>query len=145
MYSIDYVSAVDSQLNCCNSRAPPSTRSVSLYGSWDNFSAPYPMQRDARTGPEHWSGCHSFSNIICDGDLQSTLVPREGGLKMGGTYWYYVCIVSIPFYRQPSHSCHFCSTSWTTIKNSTTRPSRAQLLVLCCRVSSSMFLMSLLL
>ncbi|EXJ91099.1 hypothetical protein A1O1_04206 [Capronia coronata CBS 617.96] len=70
-------------------RAPASTRSISLYGSWDNFSAPYPMQRDTRTGPEHWSGCHSFSNIICDGDLQSAVVPRAGGLKMGGTYWYY--------------------------------------------------------
>ncbi|KIX07274.1 uncharacterized protein Z518_01927 [Rhinocladiella mackenziei CBS 650.93] len=70
-------------------RTPPSTRSVSLHGSWDNFSTPYPMQRDSRTGPEHWSGCHSFSNIICDGDLQPNGVPREGGLKMGGTYWYY--------------------------------------------------------
>ncbi|EXJ92660.1 hypothetical protein A1O3_01212 [Capronia epimyces CBS 606.96] len=70
-------------------RTPPSTRSVTLYGSWDNFSAPYPMQRDPRTGPEHWSGCHSFSNIICDGDLQPSGVPREGGLRMGGTYWYY--------------------------------------------------------
>ncbi|KAI1609461.1 hypothetical protein EDD37DRAFT_157678 [Exophiala viscosa] len=70
-------------------RVPPSTRSVSLYGSWDNFSTAYPMQRDTRTGPEHWSGCHSFSNIICDGDNQPIGVPREGGLKMGGTYWYY--------------------------------------------------------
>ncbi|OCT49817.1 hypothetical protein CLCR_06809 [Cladophialophora carrionii] len=70
-------------------RTPPSTRSVQLYGSWDNFSTPYPMQRDSRTGPEHWSGCHSFSNIICDGDVEGNNTPREGGLKMGGTYWYY--------------------------------------------------------
>jgi len=70
-------------------RVPPFTRSVSLYGSWDNFSTAYPMQRDTRTGPEHWSGCHSFSNIICDGGNHSTGTPREGGLRMGGTYWYY--------------------------------------------------------
>ncbi|OQV00043.1 hypothetical protein CLAIMM_05595 [Cladophialophora immunda] len=70
-------------------RSPPSTRSVHLYGSWDNFTTPYPMQRDTRTGPEHWSGCHSFSNIICDGDATANGTPRQGGLKMGGTYWYY--------------------------------------------------------
>ncbi|KEF56544.1 uncharacterized protein A1O9_06732 [Exophiala aquamarina CBS 119918] len=76
-------------LNTFLVRTPPSTRSVALYGSWDNFSTPYPMQRDSRTGQEHWSGCHSFSNIICDGDPQPAGVPRDGGLKMGGTYWYY--------------------------------------------------------
>ncbi|KIV97069.1 hypothetical protein PV10_00865 [Exophiala mesophila] len=70
-------------------RTPPSTRSVALYGSWDNFSTSYPMRRDSRTGQEHWSGCHSFSNIICDGDPQPNRRPRNGGLKMGGTYWYY--------------------------------------------------------
>ncbi|KAG9786588.1 hypothetical protein KCU88_g2176, partial [Aureobasidium melanogenum] len=83
-------------------RTPPSTRSVDLYGSWDNFSAPYPMQRDARTGPEHWSGCHSFANIICDGDLQSPAVPREGGLKMGGTYWYYYKLNDDIEYHNPA-------------------------------------------
>ncbi|OAP64373.1 hypothetical protein AYL99_00345 [Fonsecaea erecta] len=70
-------------------RSPPSTRSVYLYGSWDNFKTAYPMQRDTRTGPEHWSGCHSFSDIICDGDVTINGIPRQGGLKMGGTYWYY--------------------------------------------------------
>ncbi|EHY60400.1 hypothetical protein HRR83_000161 [Exophiala dermatitidis] len=83
-------------------RTPASTRSVDLYGSWDNFSAPYPMQRDARTGPEHWSGCHSFANIICDGDLQSPAVPREGGLKMGGTYWYYYKLNDDIEYHNPA-------------------------------------------
>ena len=58
-------------------------------GSWDNFKTPYPMKRDSRIGPEHWSGCHSFSNIICDGKTLSETQPREGGLKMGGTYWYF--------------------------------------------------------
>lgn len=72
-------------------RAPPATRSVTLMGSWDNFSKPYPMQRDGRVGPEHWTGCHSFDNIICDGNVAANLQTRDGGLKMGGTYWYFVC------------------------------------------------------
>ena len=72
-------------------RAPPMTRSVTLKGSWDNFTASYPMKRDGRVGPEHWTGCHSFKNIICDGDLAGNAQKRDGGLKMGGTYWYYVC------------------------------------------------------
>lgn len=91
--------------NFLDSRTPPSTRSVALYGSWDNFSAPYPMQRDSRTGQEHWSGCHSFSNIICDGDPQPGGIPRDGGLKMGGTYWYYVCLLS-PLSAQPVPLTH---------------------------------------
>jgi hypothetical protein len=70
-------------------RTPPSTRSVHLYGSWDNFTTGYPMQRDTRIGAEHWSGCHSFANIICDGDAAGASTPRQGGLKMGGTYWYF--------------------------------------------------------
>ena len=49
------------------------------------------MKRDGRVGPEHWTGCHSFKNIICDGDLAGNAQKRDGGLKMGGTYWYYVC------------------------------------------------------
>lgn len=70
-------------------RCPPTTRSVSLMGSWDNFKTPYGMRRDSRIGPEHWSGCHSFSDIICDGKAISGEQPRDGGLKMGGTYWYF--------------------------------------------------------
>lgn len=70
-------------------RTPPTTRSVTLWGSWDNFAAPYPMSRDSQIGPEHWSGCHSFTNIICDGNLSAGSRPRQGGLKMGGTYWYF--------------------------------------------------------
>ncbi|KKK24928.1 hypothetical protein P175DRAFT_0432283 [Aspergillus ochraceoroseus IBT 24754] len=67
----------------------PHVRSVKLLGSWDNFSKPYAMERDKRVGPGHWRGCHTFTNIICDG-LPSHMIPaRTGGLKMGGTYWYY--------------------------------------------------------
>ncbi|KIW70106.1 hypothetical protein PV04_02412 [Phialophora macrospora] len=90
-------------------RTPPSTRSVQLYGSWDNFSTPYPMQRDSRTGPEHWSGCHSFSNIICDGDIAGNNTPREGGLKMGGTYWYYYTLDDeIEFHNSAEPSTTTC-------------------------------------
>ena len=71
-------------------RTPVNTRSVSLLGSWDNFSKPYAMQRDARRGKEHWTGCHNFENIICDGNVSTAGSARDGGLKMGGTYWYYV-------------------------------------------------------
>jgi len=50
------------------------------------------MERDDRKGEGHWTGCHSFKDIICDGDLSELPSPkRSGGLKQGGTYWYYVC------------------------------------------------------
>lgn len=48
------------------------------------------MQKDSRTGRGHWRGCHSFQNIICDGDSLNATESRDGGLKMGGKYWYYV-------------------------------------------------------
>ncbi|KAL4873879.1 hypothetical protein BDV12DRAFT_54591 [Aspergillus spectabilis] len=67
----------------------PHVRSVKLLGSWDNFSKPYVMERDKRVGTGHWRGCHTFSNIVCDGVSHSTAPARSGGLKMGGTYWYY--------------------------------------------------------
>lgn len=63
---------------------------VELFGSWDNFSRAYRMEKDSRKGPCTWSGCHTFQNIICDGDPQKLTEKRDGGLKMGGTYWYYV-------------------------------------------------------
>ncbi|KAL8381707.1 hypothetical protein RB595_005811 [Gaeumannomyces hyphopodioides] len=52
----------------------PSTRTVHLRGSWDNFTKAYTMERDARRDRGQWKGCHSFKN---------------GGLKMGKTYHYY--------------------------------------------------------
>ncbi|KAI9818613.1 MAG: hypothetical protein M1832_004386 [Thelocarpon impressellum] len=67
----------------------PQTRSVHLVGSWDGFSRPYPMEMDPRKGKGHWRGCHRFENIICDGDLNTRAEARNGGLKMGGRYWYY--------------------------------------------------------
>ncbi|KAK3696516.1 hypothetical protein LTR37_017934 [Vermiconidia calcicola] len=70
-------------------RAPPETRTVELLGSWDNFSTTYHMQHDRRRGRGFWSGCFKFQNIIFDGDSMNWAKPRTGGLKQGGTYWYF--------------------------------------------------------
>lgn len=70
-------------------RAPRSTRSLLLYGSWDNFSIGYSMIKDLQLGSEYWSGCFNFTNIICDGRPSDVMRSRDGGLKMGGTYWYH--------------------------------------------------------
>jgi len=52
------------------------------------------MERDSRKGFGHWTGCHTFKDIICDGDVDASSVSkRDGGLKQGGTYWYYVCLL----------------------------------------------------
>ncbi|GIC91543.1 uncharacterized protein Aud_007988 [Aspergillus udagawae] len=67
----------------------PNVKSVKLLGSWDNFSKPYAMERDRRVGPGHWRGCHTFTDIVCDGSPTHQAPARSGGLKMGGTYWYY--------------------------------------------------------
>ncbi|KAE8350136.1 hypothetical protein BDV28DRAFT_47177 [Aspergillus coremiiformis] len=67
----------------------PQINSVKLLGSWDNFAKPYPMENDNRIGQGHWKGCHTFTNIICDGSPKNMVPARSGGLKMGGTYWYY--------------------------------------------------------
>ena len=75
------------------SKCQPQVHSVQVLGSWDNFGRAYPLRRDARIGREQWSGCHSYENIVCDGDPRVTGKPRRGGLKMGGTYWYYVCLL----------------------------------------------------
>ncbi|EER38055.1 conserved hypothetical protein [Histoplasma capsulatum H143] len=63
--------------------------SVKLFGSWDNFTRAYPMEKDSRIGRGHWKGCHTFTNIICDGETKPPTPGRNGGLRMGGTYWYY--------------------------------------------------------
>ncbi len=73
----------------CGSISFPHSR-VELLGSWDNFNTPYAMEKDVQRGHGYWFGCHSFKNIICDGDPGQDLEGRDGGLRMGGTYWYYV-------------------------------------------------------
>ncbi|KAL8823180.1 MAG: hypothetical protein Q9191_006100 [Dirinaria sp. TL-2023a] len=47
------------------------------------------MERDRSMGRGHWRGCHSFTGITCDGDTSVYGGRRDGGLLMGGTYWYY--------------------------------------------------------
>ncbi|KAL8799410.1 MAG: hypothetical protein Q9200_007546, partial [Gallowayella weberi] len=68
---------------------PRSVRKVEVLGSWDNFTQAYPLERDRQVGSGHWRGCHSFRNITCDGSHLDVTERRDGGLKMGGTYWYY--------------------------------------------------------
>ncbi|KAI0011769.1 hypothetical protein F4779DRAFT_626292 [Xylariaceae sp. FL0662B] len=46
------------------------------------------MERDARRDRSQWRGCHTFNDIICDGD-QVSEAHRSGGLKMGHRYYYY--------------------------------------------------------
>lgn len=64
-------------------------QTVSLVGSWDNFSKHYAMERDSRRDRGQWRGCHTFKDIICDGD-QPGPSRRNGGLKMGQPYYFYV-------------------------------------------------------
>ncbi|KAH0547957.1 hypothetical protein GP486_008302, partial [Trichoglossum hirsutum] len=89
----------------------PNVNSVHLVGSWDNFAKRYPMERDSRRGRGHWKGCHAFENIICDGELGVRGRKRDGGLKMGGKYWYYFELdgdVEIHNPMEPStNSCPF--------------------------------------
>lgn len=66
----------------------PSVQSVSLVGSWDNFTQSYNMERDVRRDRGQWRGCYEFKNIVCDGDRPTTS-RRNGGLKMGQPYYYY--------------------------------------------------------
>jgi len=70
-------------------RAPHHVRTVELLGSWDNFSRPYAMYHDKRRGHGFYTGCFQFENIIFDGSQIDWTKPRSGGLKQGGTYWYY--------------------------------------------------------
>ena len=70
-------------------RASRDVRTVELIGSWDNFEQPYRMHHDRRRGQGFWSGCFKFDKIIFDGDGLQCTKPRNGGLRQGGTYWYY--------------------------------------------------------
>ncbi|KAL6720544.1 hypothetical protein ACLMJK_002468 [Lecanora helva] len=72
---------------------PFSVRAVELKGSWDNFCQSYKLDKDNHTG--HWRGCHAFENIICDGVTLDASSSRNGGLRMGGTYWYYYVLHTI--------------------------------------------------
>ncbi|KAF2461805.1 hypothetical protein BDY21DRAFT_1332 [Lineolata rhizophorae] len=81
--------------------APFHAQTVELLGSWDNFATPYRMQMDTRKGALHWTGCFSFNDIVFDGDLYKLSSKRNGGLRMGGTYWYYYRIDGDVEYHDP--------------------------------------------
>ena len=49
------------------------------------------MERDIRRDRGQWKGCYTFKDIICDGDSGRT-TKRNGGLKMGQTYYFYVSL-----------------------------------------------------
>lgn len=94
---ITFILYVQSQFNFPSSLTDhrsnhPNARQVELLGSWDNFSGSYAMTKDSRRGHGIWSGCHTFKDIICDGD-SDIHEARNGGLKMGGTYWYFVSLL----------------------------------------------------
>ncbi|PSR83622.1 hypothetical protein BD289DRAFT_435620 [Coniella lustricola] len=71
-----------------NSETHPSVQTVSLIGSWDNFSKLHTMERDSRRDWGQWRGCHTFKDIVCDGDSPAPS-RRNGGLKMGQPYYFY--------------------------------------------------------
>lgn len=83
-------------------QVPTTAFSVEILGSWDNFTKPYQLKRDRKTGPGQWRGCHTFENITCDGDTLHSSTSRDGGLKMGGTYWYYYVIDGDIDYHDPA-------------------------------------------
>ena len=70
----------------------PFASSVQILGSWDNFNIPYKLEKDRQRGQGYWSGCHTFENIICNGDPDQRLKRRSGALEQGGLYWYHVRI-----------------------------------------------------
>jgi hypothetical protein len=49
------------------------------------------MERDSRRDRGQWRGCYTFKDITREGDAGSK-PKRNGGLKMGHTYYYYVSI-----------------------------------------------------
>lgn len=90
-------------------QTPTTVFSVEILGSWDNFSKPYQLKRDRKTGPGQWRGCHTFENITCDGDTLNQSTSRDGGLKMGGTYWYYYVLDGDVEYHDPAEpSTNIC-------------------------------------
>ena len=57
------------------------------------------MERDVRRASGQWRGCYAFEGITCDGDGESK-PKRTGGLKMGQTYYYYVCAFMKPKHQE---------------------------------------------
>ncbi|KAI9811542.1 MAG: hypothetical protein M1826_003145 [Phylliscum demangeonii] len=71
-------------------QTPFDVRSVELIGSWDHFSRRYPMEKDLRRGRGIWRGCHVLDDHSAPPSPSgSASADPPGGLRMGGTYWYY--------------------------------------------------------
>ncbi|KXJ94712.1 hypothetical protein Micbo1qcDRAFT_202538 [Microdochium bolleyi] len=66
----------------------PSVQTVTLVGSWDNFSQHYAMERDLRRDKGQWRGCHALQ---CRPNEPGFAASKRsgGGLRMGQTYHYY--------------------------------------------------------
>jgi hypothetical protein len=95
-----------------NRETHPSVQSLHLIGSWDNFTTSYSMERDSRRGRGQWRGCHSFRDIISENEAPPTSrnQRRNGGLRMGHTYYYYVSQLFHDTYTSHGHfplgPCH---------------------------------------
>lgn len=59
-----------------NLRTSSNVKTVHLVGSWDNYSRQIPLSRDD-VKPGAWVGKFRFQTSM---------------LKLGGRYWYYVCL-----------------------------------------------------
>jgi hypothetical protein len=57
-------------------RTSPNVKTVHLLGSWDNYSRQIPLSADDAK-PGAWVGKFRFQTSM---------------LKLGGRYWYYVCM-----------------------------------------------------
>ena len=107
---IIYTYKVTEETNTIYRRTHPSVKAVHLVGSWDNFGKPYTMERDIRRDRGQWKGCYTFKDIICDGDSGRT-TKRNGGLKMGQTYYFYVSLFSMRYVRRTLSLTETSSTS----------------------------------
>jgi hypothetical protein len=85
------------------------------------------MERDTRRDRGQWRGCHAFKDITCDGDNGSS-TRRDGGLKMGQTYYYYVSVQGTHEYVSWLTVCF--STSWMERPRCMTRHYRLQVTAL---------------
>jgi len=73
------------------------------------------MERDSRRGAGEWRGLHSFKDITLDGDGARS-PKRNGGLKMGHDYYYYVCACALLFLTL-SDICQYELNDGTEIHN----------------------------
>jgi len=97
------------------------------------------MGHDPKRGKGNWRGCHYFQNIICDGRFDQVTGPRQGALKLGGRYYYYVSstslITSNYAHKIPLSTSVMGTLNSTTLINLPPRPA------LCFPVKQSIFLM----